>query len=125
MAQKHAAFWDARSIQEFWTGHSFLRPDDSNLLSYGPVERLTQPSGQDATRYAALLRNADANDGGIRARHDAFGLQAGDLAEQLPGPGPWEPTPSSGAAVEAQAVSRARELAPTLPPLDEAEDLPR
>ena len=33
MAQKHAAFWNEQTIQEFWTGHSFRRPDDGNLLS--------------------------------------------------------------------------------------------
>jgi len=31
---KHAAFWREDEMQEFWSGKSFLRADDGNLLSY-------------------------------------------------------------------------------------------
>jgi hypothetical protein len=121
MADKHAAFWDAQTIQEFWTGHSFLRPDDGNLLSYDLAERLTQLLGRDFLRYASLLNRADARDGGATALQQAFGLSAGDLIAEVLGPGPWEPQPADWAAVEAQAVSRAQQLAAALP--DDADDV--
>lgn len=125
MAGKHAAFWNAQTIQEFWTGHSFLRPDDGNLLSYDLAERLTQLLSRDTLRYAVLLRAADAKDSGDAALREAFGLDAGAVAAHVLGPGPWEPRPSTWDAVEAHAVSRARELAAALPPTDDAEDSSR
>lgn len=118
MADKHARFWNAQTIQEFWTGHSFLRPDDGNLLSYDLAERLTQLLGRDYPRYAALLRAARADDGGIAALHDAFGLAPGDVAADVLGPGPWQAQPASWDSIEAQAVSRAQQLAQALPAAD-------
>jgi len=37
------------------------------------------------------------------------------------GAGPWEPRPADWAAVEAQAVSRAQQLAASLPPPDDVD----
>jgi hypothetical protein len=32
--EKHVAFWNETTIQEFWSGKSWRRPDDANMLSY-------------------------------------------------------------------------------------------
>lgn len=112
MAAKHAAFWNEHTIQEFWTGHSFLRPDDGNLLSYDLAERMTRLlSAEDYARYAALLQAARAGDGGIGALRDAFGLDPGDVAAEVLGAGPWQAQPSTWERVEAQAVSQSQMLA--------------
>ncbi len=112
MAAKHAAFWNEHTIQEFWTGHSFLRPDDGNLLSYDLAERMTRLlSAEDYARYAALLQAARAEDGGIGALRDAFGLDPGDVAAEVLGTGPWQAQPSTWERVEAQAVSQSQMLA--------------
>jgi len=112
MAAKHAAFWNEHTIQEFWTGHSFLRPDDGNLLSYDLAERMSRLlSAQDYARYAALLQGARADDGGIGALRDAFGLDPGDVAAEVLGAGPWQAQPSTWERVEAQAVSQSQMLA--------------
>ncbi|MCZ8254361.1 MAG: hypothetical protein O9327_01605, partial [Polaromonas sp.] len=34
MHEKHRQFWGEAEIQEFWSGKSFLRNDDANMLSY-------------------------------------------------------------------------------------------
>lgn len=112
MAAKHAAFWNEDTIQQFWTGHSFLRPDDGNLLSYDLAERMTRLlSAEDYPRYAALLRAARAEDGGIGALRDAFGLDPGDVASEVLGAGPWQAQPSTWERVEAKAVSQSQMLA--------------
>lgn len=44
---KHLTFWTPQDIQEFWSGQSFLRPDDGNLLSYDlaslTVDQMSNP----------------------------------------------------------------------------------
>jgi hypothetical protein len=71
MHAKHQAFWGDAEIQEFWSGKSFLRPDEGNMLSYD------LPLGLGAAVCAVLERPAE-------------------LAWE-PTPGSWEGEPEKGA----------------------------
>lgn len=111
MGRKHAAFWDAQSIQLFWTGLSFLRPDDGSLLSYDLAERLTRLLGSGGyPSYAALLQAAQAADGGVAALLEHYGLDSGELIAQVLGAGPWQALPATWDEVEAHAVSQSQLL---------------
>lgn len=115
MAEKHAAFWNGQTLQEFWTGHSFGRPDDGNLLSYDLAERLTRLLSVDNyPRYAELLLHAERADGGYAALRDAYGLEAGDLVAEVLGPGPWQPLPASWPEVAARAAAQSQQRAQAL-----------
>lgn len=115
MADKHAAFWNEQTIQEFWTGHSFGRPDDGNLLSYDLAERLTRLLSIDNyPRYASLLRQARRADGAHAALRDTYGLELGELAAEVLGPGPWHALPAIWADVAARAAAQSQQRAQAL-----------
>lgn len=122
MAQKHAAFWNAHTMQEFWTGHSFRRPDDGNLLSYDLADRLTRLlSAGNYPRYSALLRMAQRADSGAAAMREIYGLDPAELVAEVLGAGPWQPQPASWDAVHERAISQSLQLAKALPGRDTAE----
>jgi hypothetical protein len=93
LARQHAAFWNVRTIQEFWSGKSFLLPDDGNRLSYDLGTRL---AGLAATRweaFSAFANGARRDDAGAAAAQDHLGVSLHDMAAAVLGPGPWIPLP--------------------------------
>lgn len=52
MHEKHLAFWDETTIQEFWSGKSWRRPDEGNSLSYDLAVHFVAMSSRD---FAAFL----------------------------------------------------------------------
>jgi hypothetical protein len=91
---KFAGFWNAATIQEFWSGKSWLRPDDGNSLSY---ELATTFIGlvakDDWQRFAAFVNAADVADAGDGAAREHLGFPVANLAEAVLGPGDWAPSP--------------------------------
>ena len=49
-------FWDASTIQEFWSGKSFLRPDDGQPLSYELAKHMVQLLDKDYDMLAVTAR---------------------------------------------------------------------
>lgn len=74
---KHLAFWDAQRIQEFWTGHSFQRTDDGNLLSYELARILVQEMSRDWPSFAAFVQEARREDAGHAAALRMLGTDLG------------------------------------------------
>jgi hypothetical protein len=92
LAAKHAAFWNAETIQEFWSGKSFLRTDDGNLLSYDLARRITGRAALDEAAFSNFVRTANQNDGGIAAQQH-LGYPVEHLVIAMLGEGPWTPQP--------------------------------
>lgn len=88
-----AEFWNAQTIQEFWSGKSFLRPDKGSSLSYDLAEELTRLIARDYDHYRAFMNSADRKDAGIEAAAATLGFTLGDLAGAVLGEGSWEPDP--------------------------------
>lgn len=93
MQAKHAAFWNEQTIQEFWSGKSWLRPDDANLLSYDLAQHFVTMSSSDFDRFRAFANAVNASDGGEAAAREHLGYPVAHLAEAVLGEGPWEPKP--------------------------------
>jgi hypothetical protein len=89
---KHAAFWNAQTIQEFWSGKSFLRTDDGNMLSYDLAKRITATAARDEPAFLAFLREADLADAGLAAEH-RLGYPIEHLVMVMLGEGDWRPAP--------------------------------
>jgi hypothetical protein len=92
-----ARFWNADTIQEFWTGKSFLRPDDGQPLSYELARLLVQLLDKDyavLAHYCAAARQAD---GGEAAAVEVLGTSLQDLATIVLGAGDWRPRPEGWA----------------------------
>lgn len=91
---KHAAFWNADTIQEFWTGGSFQRTDDGSMLSYDLAKHITALAARDEPAFRAFLREAHWQDAGMSAAsHLGYPLQ--HLIEAVLGEGSWQPTPDA------------------------------
>jgi hypothetical protein len=103
---KHLAFWDEATIQEFWSGKSFLRPDEGNMLSYELARVLVEHFARDWEAFRGFACAADRADGGSAAaqRHLPVALGAAACAilerpaaaEWEPAPGGWEGEPEKG-----------------------------
>jgi hypothetical protein len=95
IAEKRAAFWNAETIQEFWSGKSFKRPDEGCSLSYDLAQELTRLIARDYSKYRAYMNSALRSDGGSQAAMEAFGFSLEDLTSAVLGPGPWAPDPEA------------------------------
>ena len=80
MHGKHLAYWGEQEIQEFWSGESFSRTDDGNLLSYDLARLIVGHFGQDWDAFKAFVRSADAADAGAAAADEHLGADLGEIA---------------------------------------------
>ncbi|WP_363796924.1 hypothetical protein ABU614_16975 [Lysobacter firmicutimachus] len=88
IARKHAAFWNPQRIQEFWSGASFLRTDDGNMLSYDLAKKMVGLAAKDHAAFVAFVQRAQAEDGGDSAS-ELLGYPLEDLAAVVLGDGDW------------------------------------
>ena len=77
LRQMHQAFWGPKEIQEFWSGHSFDRTDDGNMLSYDLARILVEQFSFEWDRFAAFVRAANHEDGGAAAAQAHLGVRLG------------------------------------------------
>lgn len=71
---KHLGFWNADRIQEFWSGRSFHRSDDGQLLSYELARILVRELSRDWASFAAFARAAEREDAGHGAAASVLGV---------------------------------------------------
>lgn len=107
MHEKHLDFWGADEIQEFWSGKSFLRPDDGNMLSYDLARILVDQLSADWPRFAKFVNDANMEDAGADAAARHLDIDLGAAASALlekefdatwhPDPRNWIEPPEKGA----------------------------
>jgi len=90
---KRTAFWNEATIQQFWSGKSFMRPDEGNMLSYELGEDLTRLLSRDYDRFAAFANAVRREDAGAAAASGCLGIELGDAAAAILGDGDWQPRP--------------------------------
>lgn len=95
----HRCFWGDAEIQQFWTGASFQRPDDGNLLSYELARILVEQFSRDNwAPFARFVAEADRDDAGAAAARDHLGVDLGAAAAALLGRDTataWSPRPAT------------------------------
>jgi hypothetical protein len=96
MAYMHAKFWNSETMQEFWSGKSYLRPDEGNALSYDLAQRMVACIGRDHGALANFVNAAVDEDGGQRAATDHLGVSLNEITREaigadfeLPNPESW------------------------------------
>ncbi len=98
MHAKHRAFWGGDEIQQFWSGASFLRNDDANLLSYDLARILVSQFSADWTSFRSFVLHANAADAGALAAAQYLqcdlGAAASALLEKAFTPA-WRPDPAA------------------------------
>jgi len=94
IAAKHAAFWNPDTIQMFWSGKSFLRSDDGNLLSYDLAKRVVGLIARHEDAFRAFVLDARGEDGGQAACARWLGCPLEHLVVPMLGEGDWRPDPA-------------------------------
>lgn len=107
MHEKHLAFWGEAEIQEFWSGRSFLRPDDGNMLSYDLARILVFQFSKDWQRFREFVLNANLADAGSTSAREHLKLDLGVAVSAVleresssvyaPKPAEWHTSPEKGA----------------------------
>jgi hypothetical protein len=93
LKEKHARFWNAESIQEFWSGKSFMRADDGNLLSYDLAKHMVTLLSQDQARFVDFATMATMEDSGQAAASHCLGNELEAAVTVILGEGNWRPDP--------------------------------
>lgn len=95
--EKHLRFWGSKEVQEFWSGKSFLRSDDGNMLSYDLARILVTHFSSDWERFKVFVLSANIADSGAAAAMESLNVRLGAAVASIMGREPdeaWEPNPS-------------------------------
>lgn len=79
----HREFWGEEEIQEFWSGKSFFRTDDGNMLSYDLARILVEQFAKDWPRFKAFVLAAHERDGGAEAARCYLDVSLGECVSLL------------------------------------------
>jgi hypothetical protein len=91
---KHQRFWSPQTIQEFWSGKSFARPDEGNMLSYDLARILVEQFAASWGSFRQFVVHAERSDAGAVAAHEHLGLDLGAAVRaMLQKEGSWSPDP--------------------------------
>jgi hypothetical protein len=103
----HVRFWNAETIQEFWSGASFLRSDQGQMLSYELAATIVEQLARSWPPFRDFAREATFDDGGAASARRHFDLDLGSFAAALveqesasawsPDPRRWKASPERGA----------------------------
>ena len=96
MRTKHRRFWGAAEIQQFWSGESFRRADDGNMLSYDLARILVDQFAREWDPFKAFVLAADHGDAGDGAARQHLGVSLGAAVAALmekTASAEWEPDP--------------------------------
>ena len=93
---KHVIYWNAETIQQFWTGESWEIPGDSFDLSYNLAQILWRKIEVDLRiprrEIFKFILEAHLEDGGESACRAIFDISLGDLVAEFLGEGAWTPS---------------------------------
>jgi hypothetical protein len=81
--QMHREFWNPKTIQQFWSGKSFLRTDEGNMLSYDLGRILVGQFSQDMERFRNFALSAKSDDGGRAAAEMHLDMKLGNAVCSL------------------------------------------
>ena len=96
--EMHLRFWNPDRIQGFWSGASFDRTDDGNLLSYELARILVEQMAGQWEGFAEFVRTARREDAGATAAQAALSIDLGSHAAALlevPASDAWSPRPAA------------------------------
>lgn len=93
-AARHRAYWNAKTIQEFWRGLSFSNPEGQELayeLARILLDFITTDLEPSPSEFREFVLHADGKDAGEAAARNFLNVELSDLASTFLGPGEWAP----------------------------------
>ncbi len=111
---KHVEFWNDETIQQFWSGESFFRSDDGNMLSYDLARIMVAQMGRDWPSFERFAAHAARADAGASAAREHMELDLGAYVSLMcdrepdeawrPGVAAPEPDAAEAASVDSKAA---------------------
>jgi hypothetical protein len=95
LAWSFGEFWNDETIQEFWSGKSFLRSDEGQPLSYELARVLVELVAREPGVLQRFCAEADRRDAGEAAALAVLGTDLQGLAGAVLGEGEWMPRPAA------------------------------
>ena len=92
--ERHQRWWDSESVQQYWSGRAFQRPDKLSELSYELAWVSVRTLAEDYETFRAFALEASFEDAGQASAQKHLGAGLGSHFEALLGEGDWEPDPS-------------------------------
>jgi hypothetical protein len=95
--KKHLNYWSPQMIQEFWSGESFKRTDDGNMLSYDLARLMVAQFAKDWEAFKSFVLEADAVDAGAASARENLRMDLGAVVCAFLEKAPalqWGPDPS-------------------------------
>lgn len=92
----HRRFWNEATIQEFWSGASFHRSDEGQLLSYQLARTMVEQLASEWEAFRAFVSQARREDAGAAAARSALSVDLGACVAALVeanDPQGWHPRP--------------------------------
>ena len=92
IAQRHRSYWNAETIDAFWSGAAFYSADEGQELSYHLSQVLFRNLSSDyPKKVSGILKSANYKDAGEAAFLAGCGHLLADRVSQFLGEGPWAP----------------------------------
>jgi hypothetical protein len=85
LAYMHSKFWNQETMQEFWSGKSYRRPDEGNALSYDLAQRLMGLIGQNQKALVSFVNQSSGEDSGSKAALEVLGMPLEQLTQEVIG----------------------------------------
>jgi hypothetical protein len=92
---RHQKSWSLQSVQEYWSGQSFHRPDELSELSYELAWVTVRSLAEDYELFRRFASEASFEDAGQSASLRHFGHGLGMHFEAILGEGDWNPAPTT------------------------------
>ena len=91
MVERHKKYWTEETIQDFWSGESFMAIDEGQELSYNLAHILARNISRDFTTFAKFINCANHQDAGELAAQECLGLSLTQIVGSFLGQGNWQP----------------------------------
>ncbi|WP_156170294.1 hypothetical protein [Luteimonas sp. FCS-9] len=101
MAARHAAWWNATTIQTFWSGEAFHTANGGLDMAYDLARIITGLAArEDEVAFRAFAATATDDDAGAAAADNALGYPLEHLVQAVLGDGDWAPRPETWPVTE-------------------------
>lgn len=105
MVGRHQKYWNEETIQEFWSGESFIAIDEGQELSYNLAHILARNISQDFSAFSRFSNHANYEDAGESAAQEHLGLSLTQIVGSFLGEGNWKPDGRFNKALQPTATS--------------------
>jgi hypothetical protein len=103
--ERHQTWWDPETVQEYWSGQAFHRPDKYSELSYELAWVSVRSLAEDYERFRQFATDASFEDAGQSAAQTYLGHGLGRTFEAILGEGNWEPDPATWGGEETEKAA--------------------